>query len=311
MKRSGKIKWGNLWVGIIVTCAMALLLYSSFQGGGTSIFESKNTLTVYFQSVNGLVKGAPVWLGGVEVGNVKSIAFVNLDARRRIEAVIRIRASVWEFLTEGTAVKLGTIGFLGDKYVEIIPGPTGKSLIAPGSVVPTIDEGGLEQLIVKMSGMTGSIASLLCNLRDISRKVADGQGSLGRLVADSMLYVNLVEALDRVSNVMAAFQKNDNTIWADLSSTLENARRLTDKIDSGQGSLGRLLQSDTLYANLVRSTARLDSILTKIDRGEGSGGALVNDPKLYEEVREMMTRVNNLIADIEKDPRKYFKFSVF
>ncbi|NMC44432.1 MAG: MCE family protein, partial [candidate division Zixibacteria bacterium] len=53
------------------------------------------------------------------------------------------------------------------------------------------------------------------------------------------------------------------------------------------------------------------SILTKIDRGEGSGGALVNDPKLYEEVREMMTRVNNLIADIEKDPRKYFKFSVF
>lgn len=311
MKRSGKIKWGNMWVGIIVTGAMALLLYSSFRGGGTSIFEPKQTLTAYFQSVNGLVNGAPVWLGGVEVGNVKSIAFVNLDARQRIKAVIRIRASIWPFLTEGTAVKLGTIGFLGDKYVEIIPGPTGRPLIEPGSVVPTIDEGGLEQLIAKMSGMTGAIDSLLTNLRDVSRKVADGQGSLGRLVADSMLYVNLVEALGRVSDVMAAFQKNDHAIWADLSGTLDNARRITAQIDSGQGSLGRLMQSDTLYANLVRSTARLDSILTKIDRGEGSGGALVNDPKLYDDVREMMTRVNNLISDIEKNPRKYFKFSVF
>jgi phospholipid/cholesterol/gamma-HCH transport system substrate-binding protein len=311
MKRSGKIKWGNMWVGIIVTCAMALLLYSSFRGGGTSIFEPKKTLTAYFQSVNGLVSGAPVWLGGVEVGNVKAIDFVNLDAIRRIKAVIRVRTSVWPFLTEGTAVKLGTIGFLGDKYVEIIPGPEGKPLVEPGSVVPTIPEGGLEELFTKMSGMTGSVDSLLANLKDISRKVADGQGSLGRLVADSTLYVNLVEALDRVSSVMAAFQKDDKAIWSNLSGTLENAHRLTDKIDSGQGSLGRLMQSDTLYTNLIRSTARLDSILTKIDRGEGSGGALVNDPKLYEEVREMMTRVNNLIADIEKNPRKYFKFSVF
>jgi phospholipid/cholesterol/gamma-HCH transport system substrate-binding protein len=311
MKRSGKIKWGNMWVGVIVTCAIALLLYSSFRGGGTSIFEPKSVLVAYFQSVNGLVKGAPVWLGGVEVGNVKSIEFVNLDAQRRIKGVIRVRASVWPFLTEGTAVKLGTIGFLGDKYVEIFPGPEGKPLVQPGSVVPTIDEGGLEQLITKMSGMTGSIDSLLANLKDISRKVADGRGSLGRLVADSMLYVNLVEALDRVSNVMAAFQKNDDAIWSDLSGTVGNAHRMTDKIDSGQGSLGRLMQSDTLYANLVRSTARLDSILTKIDRGEGSGGALVNDPKLYDEVREMMTRVNNLIVDIEKNPKKYFKFSVF
>jgi len=40
-------------------------------------------------------------------------------------------------------------------------------------------------------------------------------------------------------------------------------------------------------------------------------GLLVNDTALYVELTNLLTRANNLITDIEKDPRKYFKFSVF
>jgi phospholipid/cholesterol/gamma-HCH transport system substrate-binding protein len=82
-------------------------------------------------------------------------------------------------------------------------------------------------------------------------------------------------------------------------------------VDDGEGSLGKLVNEEQLYNNMVRSTGRLDSILAKIDRGEGTAGALVNDAQLYEDVRNLMVRVQNLVADIEANPRKYFKFSVF
>jgi phospholipid/cholesterol/gamma-HCH transport system substrate-binding protein len=59
------------------------------------------------------------------------------------------------------------------------------------------------------------------------------------------------------------------------------------------------------------SSARIDSILAKLNRGEGTAGAMINDDSLYQELTTVMTRVENLLVDISKNPKKYFKFSVF
>ncbi|RKX20874.1 MAG: MCE family protein, partial [Candidatus Zixiibacteriota bacterium] len=59
------------------------------------------------------------------------------------------------------------------------------------------------------------------------------------------------------------------------------------------------------------TSVKLDSILYKINTAEGTLGLFVNDTTLYSEFTNLLGRVNNLITDIEKNPRKYFKFSVF
>ena len=137
MKRSGHIKWGNLKIGIVLTFAIFMMLWASFTGGGTSVFDSKSVFKCYFRNVNGLVSGSPIWMSGVEVGNVKSVKFVNLDKDKQVEVVCKIKTDVWYMMTEGVEVQLGTIGILGDKYVEVFPGPVGGVVIAEGNVVPT------------------------------------------------------------------------------------------------------------------------------------------------------------------------------
>ncbi len=113
MKRTIRVKWGELRVGLLITVAIAALLWASFSGSGTSIFDTKVTYKGYLNNVNGLVSGAPVWIAGVEVGNVKSIRFVNLDSARQIEIYFRVRRSITNMITTDAAIKLGTIGFLG------------------------------------------------------------------------------------------------------------------------------------------------------------------------------------------------------
>ena len=48
-----------------------------------------------------------------------------------------------------------------------------------------------------------------------------------------------------------------------------------------------------------------------IQNAEGSLGLLVNDSTLYNDVSNLLVRVSNLVADIQANPRDYFKFSVF
>jgi phospholipid/cholesterol/gamma-HCH transport system substrate-binding protein len=311
MKRTGKIKWGNMKVGILISLAIAAILYSSFSGTGVSIFAPRNHLVAYFENVGGLLKGASVMLSGVEVGNVKSVKFVNIDAQKRLEVRLSVKESVWGLITVDSKVQLGTIGLLGDRYAEIIPGTPGLPVIEPGGELGVLEEGGFDVIAQKSPQILTSLDSLVNNLNTVSKTMADGRGSVGKLISDTLFYDNLVAVLDRTSEVLGEIQRGQTKILDKLGTTLENTESITGKMDTGDGSLGRLVNDDGLYNNAARSAERLDSILARIDRGEGSAGALINDAELYEEMRNLIVRINNLVADIEENPRKYFKFSVF
>lgn len=311
MKRSTVVKWGNLWVGILVSIAIAALLYSSFRGGGTSVFEPKDNLVTYLRNVNGLVPGAPVWLGGVEVGNVKSVKFVNLDEQRRIRVEVTVKKSVWEFVTEGTTIQLGTIGVLGDKYVEVIPGPKENPILESGAEVPPAEESGLASTLEKAPSITASLDTMLINLKDVTEALNSPDNTAGRLFTDTSLYTQMLVALEQTSVLLKRLNANQQKILDQLGNTLANTASLTSKMDNGDGSLGQMVNDKELYVNLSRSSAQLDTILAKLNRGDGAAGALLNDAQLYEDVRNLIERVNNLITDIEKNPRKYFKFSIF
>ncbi len=135
MKRTIGSKWGDLKTGIIIVIAIAVLFWISLSGGGTSIFSKKQYFTCYFPTVTGLVKGSPVWLLGVDVGNVRSVKFVNLDTLRRVEVICVVKESVWDLLSDEATVSLGTIGFLGDKYIEVHPALGRGNALDEGDVI--------------------------------------------------------------------------------------------------------------------------------------------------------------------------------
>ena len=62
MKRTVKVKWGEVRVGLLLVFAVTAVLWATFSGGGTSVLESKVRYMAYFDNVQGLVTGSPVWI---------------------------------------------------------------------------------------------------------------------------------------------------------------------------------------------------------------------------------------------------------
>lgn len=311
MKRTTKIKWGNLKVGLLITFAVVVMFWASFSGGGTSIFESKGQFICYFKNVNGLVTGSPVWMSGVEVGNVRSIKFVNLDSLRQVRVICRVKKSIWEMITEDSKAKLGTVGFLGDKYVEIIPGTTGKPAINEMDVLATHNVAGPEAMFGAGKKAFEKTGSLVGNIDDLLARVNRGEGTLGQIATDEALYHNLTALMSSLTELAAGLQKNQQRITESIDRTAKSVESLTTQVEENRGTLGKLISDPALYDNLAATSARLDTIMSQVSAAEGSLGLLVNDTTLYVETVNLMSRVNNLISDIQADPRKYFKFSVF
>jgi phospholipid/cholesterol/gamma-HCH transport system substrate-binding protein len=97
-----------------------------------------------------------------------------------------------------------------------------------------------------------------------------------------------------------------------LQQILNNAQAGSTDLRSASADLkGLLATARGQEASLVRSLQAADSVLSRIQNGQGTLGLLSKDPAMYNEVIETMQELRRLIADIQVNPRKYFKFSVF
>ncbi len=311
MNRSIRIRWGSLKVGLFLISAASVLMWASLSGTGTSIFDSKDLFVCYFNNVSGLLPGSPVWMSGVEVGNVKSIEFANLDSLRQVKVVCRTKTSVWAHLNKDARIQLGTIGFLGDKYVEIIPGLNGAPPIKSGGELLTIEVGGMAEMFEEGGNALSEASVTMSNLSDFLKRINQGEGTIGKMINDDELYLQMTDLLTNLTALTADLKNNQERIISSIETTAKSLSSLSEKVDKSEGTLGKIISDPQLYDNLNATTARLDTIMNKINSAEGSIGMLVNDTALYVEVVNLLTRVSNMVSDMEKNPGKYFKFSVF
>ena len=308
MRRSNRVKWSELKVGVLLLGAFGMVMGASFFGGGTSIFQSKKLFRAYFTSVNGLTTGSPVWMRGVEVGNVRSIKFD--PETHKIEVVGKVRSGVWHMVTTDSKAKISAIGLIGDKFIDLIPGTPGAPVLAQNGAIEVIEDD-VDKLFREGAWALENMNALAKDFKIVLGKIVDGEGAIGKLFNDTTLYDNLNQVITELNATLRAFNENQSRAFASLESGVASFEKLADALTDSGGTVGRLLFDTTLYADLTGMTGKLNSILDKIESGQGTMGAAVNDPALYDNLKDLVARVDNLILDIETNPKKYFNISVF
>jgi phospholipid/cholesterol/gamma-HCH transport system substrate-binding protein len=88
---------------------------------------------------------------------------------------------------------------------------------------------------------------------------------------------------------------------------------LTDRLNKGDGTAGKLLNDAALYNRLTSLSDRFDVLLTRLNDGQGTAGQLLKDKQLYENMNGVVTDLRALVDAIKKDPKKYLnvKVSIF
>lgn len=299
--RSKYVTWAELRVGILVTVSVIILtIVIVVLGQRANVFTRKYTLRTMLTRVEGLTVGAPVWLAGVEVGNVKEINFTKLANGGKIEVSFSINRSVMELIREDSVAIITSKGLLGDKIIYITVGSKDKKMVEPGGELPsqeftdfaTVLEK-LSSALSKLSDLSERIDAIASELNKITKKatsvisrIESGQGTLGKLILDEEIFNNLKSTT-----------KTLNSVIVDLNSE--------------KGSIGKLLKDPTLYQRLNKTTERMNSFVEKLDKGDGTLGRLAGDEKLYKDLEESVESLKELIKDIKENPKKYLTIKVF
>lgn len=311
----------ELIVGTFMFMMLLALGYFTIVLGRASLFEKKFPLEVEFSDVMGLRKDDNVVLRGMTIGKIKSLRLI--EGRVRVLALMDSPVR----LREDYKVTIITTSILGGRYMEVKEG-TAIAKPLPLDVMPqgqppfdlmmeaaqtihdirrSLNEGGI------LTNLEATIASV----REVSDKISRGEGTLGKLVHDEGVYNEFQAVGKDVREVTARLQSilekvdrgegtlgkliTDDSVYTNIQSVAANLREISDRLNQGQGTLGRLLsKDDQLYRDVADAAASMKNLAGKIERGEGLLGKLANDETLYNEAKSAVGEIRAAVEDFRE-----------
>jgi phospholipid/cholesterol/gamma-HCH transport system substrate-binding protein len=321
MKHSSRMR--ELTMEIVVgTFLFVVLLFLSFFTiilSRERMFAKTFPFEVVFQEVMGLRDGDNVVMRGMTIGKVKALEMKpdGVHLRCELDAPVTLRVDY--------GVRIISSSILGGRYLQIDPGsssqpPLPESQIPRGTdPVDLMDEAATVVRQVRRTLDEGQVLSnvevAVRSLREISEKINAGEGTLGQLVNDAQLYT---DARDVVAELKESIQKRQ--LLVRLEESAENLRDISDKINAGEGTLGRLVNDPALYddaaevvrevrvavqqrqllANLEKTVSNLEAITDRVNRGEGTVGKFINDETLYREMSRLVADARAALDDLRE-----------
>jgi len=174
----GKTKL-ELKVGVFVFFGIVILTIFILMIGKFRTWSSGYRINTEFTFVNGVKLGAPVRFAGVDVGEVKKIDFIFDDQDQKVKVIISCWVKNYVKIPADSTVWVNTLGLLGEKYIEIMPGNNFECLVQQEGLLVGRDPVAMHE-----------VAELARNIvADIDKNVINNkEGTIGRLLYDPSLY---------------------------------------------------------------------------------------------------------------------------
>lgn len=320
---------------VLVAFAGILVLELS----GIGLFKRGYMLHGDFLNVQELKVGDPVKMAGVPVGRVDKISFHENKVR------VSIRLNRENPVRTDSVATVKFTGLMGQNFVSLTFG-SAITHFKNDDVLKTTEQADLSSLIAKLDGVAGGVENLtktfsgdsiqnvlgpmtdflkqnnprfaiiFANLQRVSQDMADGKGTLGKLISDDTLHSSLLasskdfQAATKDLRGLVPDTKNTLTeakaMLTDARSaigatkdTMGEAKKVVTEINEGKGTLGKLVKDETLYKETTQAMTDLREILQKINRGQGSIGKLINDDSLFKNAKMTLQKVDKATEGLE------------
>jgi phospholipid/cholesterol/gamma-HCH transport system substrate-binding protein len=297
MPRTRSLAWSELKVGVLTIVAVVIAAMTVFFLTGDRGFPwERYSLKTRFNSVPGLKAGSPVRVAGLDVGTVTAVAL----AGEQVEVTFEVSQDVRDRITTGSVATLGSVSLLGESAVDITASTRGTPIPEWGYV----PQG---RAAAQLTDLATEVGEGLDNLTGLIADVRSGRGTVGQLMTDDQLYVELRRFASSASALTDSLRAGRGTMGrlltdrraADaLEASLTNIETLTRQINAGEGSLGKLLKDDAFSRSLTSATANFDAVAARLRAGEGTAGKLMTDPALFERLNSMSQRLDTLVANL-------------
>jgi phospholipid/cholesterol/gamma-HCH transport system substrate-binding protein len=228
-------------VGLFVFTGLLFLLAGILIVGDLhETFKSKMKIVSLFDDVGGMKKGNNVWFSGVKIGTVSNLDFFG---ESQVEVSMKIDVKAQKYIRKDARVKISSDGFIGNKILVIYGGTSEAKEVQDGDTLGVEKTFTTEDMINTLQENNKNLLVITTDIKSISKKLAAGEGTIGKLLSDTSVYENINAATASLKSASAKAQQLISSL-AVFSSGLNK-----------KGTLANELTTDTVIFNSFKASA--------------------------------------------------------
>ncbi|MGO9274738.1 MAG: MlaD family protein [Terriglobia bacterium] len=282
-------------LGAFIVATLAVLTVGIFIIGSKQyLFTSTYRLKAQFANVVGLDEGGEVRVAGVHRGTVQRIDLPRKPGDK-VTVVMDLDSSTHEILKQDSVASIETEGLLGNEYMAISFGSAGAANVQDGDTIASQPPLAMSDLMKKADGLLDSSQEALKNvtqatasLSSIGAKVDQGQGTVGALINDKKLYVDLDQTMTGMRDTMAEAQAGVTDFQENMEALKHSFfvrgyfknRGYEDSAELAKDEIARLPQSTPLKTFAYEAKdlfGKVDTAKLKNQKSLGAAGDFLTD----------------------------------
>ena len=295
----------NLKVGLFVIAGLVLTVAAIFLIGSTrALWEPKVTYRTAFQDIGGLKPGAPVRMGGLDVGQVTGLHHGSDPKDARIFVSLSIEKKESLRVRNDTVARVGNKGLLGDKMVELGLGSPDAPQLDPNQLMTSEEPADIfaaanrvaaaaQEAIEKLQPLAQSlgdpklaedIKGSASDIHSLLDSMVHGDGTMHRLFYDH-------READQLDQLLA----NTNRTTEHLNETLDDVKEITAQVKQGPGIAHALLYDGEISRDTAGTLNELHKDLKAIREGNGFAHAVLYGD---DSTQHVMANLNAMSDDL-------------
>jgi len=277
--RMKKNTTNKMKLGIFISLGITVFILAIyFIGEKQQLFRSTFRLSGVFRDVGGLQAGNNVRLSGINVGTIDNVTIIS-DTSVRV--VILVDENTRKFIKKDAVASIGSEGLMGNKVLIINPGTGQKKIIEDNDTISTTQPTEIDEIMKSLKTTIDNTAYITGDLAKIATNIESGKGTIGRLMMDKSWRQNIETTILNLKEGSVGFRvfmdKADelDEILTSLKTTIDNTSNITNdlakissSIESGKGTIGRLLMDpssaqniDSTFMNLKQGSIKLNELI--------------------------------------------------
>ncbi|HLZ89349.1 MAG TPA: MlaD family protein [Puia sp.] len=240
----------RLAVGVFITLAVLILIAAIFTiGGQHKAFVRSVRVHILFDDVQGLQPGNNVWLSGMKIGTVRSIDFYH---KSQVAVTLNIEKKAQPHIADDAKARISTDGLVGNKIVVISGGSDNARPIVDNDSLLSEHLAGTQEMFATLQASNANLLEMTGNLKTISKKLNEGQGTLGKLISDPSIADHLRNSIDHL-----------RTAAANSENLIANLEDFSARLKQPDGLASQLATDTTVFNRIKGAVARLNEAATQ------------------------------------------------
>ena len=287
--------------GLFAVIVLAVVLFMIEFLKGRDIFSRNNTYYIIYPSVEGLSVSTGVTVGGYAAGIVSNIAY----NRQTMDYTVSASISREFEIPKDSYIEIYSADILGTRKLRVRMGSS-SVMASSGDTL----RGCMETDMI--TSITGSLDSLMKSIGTTVESVNLILDEENRSEVRQLLkrLNNTAGNLDKVSAMLQSKSPDIETLLSNLSSISTTLDSAVTAI-SGTAANAEAVTASLREADLAGMTDSIRSLAGRLQDPDGSIGKLMDSDSLYNALTALSNDLDSLVNNIRKDPKKYIKISIF